>query len=137
MEQFKTKRGVGKPRKWQSREDLIADINKYLEETPFEEYSVTGLTLCLGTSKQLLIDYQKRKEFKDIIDEAKLIVEHSYELSLRKNGRSGDIFALKNFDWKDKVETDHTSKGEKMVFMPMELLNKHDSPTPSTESDSQ
>jgi len=100
------KKSVGKPRKWQSREELIADINEYLENTPFEEYSVTGLALTLGTSKQLLIDYQKRKEFKDIIDEAKLIVEHSYELSLRKNGRTGDIFALKNFDWKDKTESE-------------------------------
>jgi len=109
------KRSVGKPRKWATREDLINDVNHYLETTPFEEYSVTGLALTLGTSKQLLIDYQKREEFKDIIDEAKLIVEHSYELSLRKNGRTGDIFALKNFDWKDKTETDVTTKGESIM----------------------
>ena len=111
LKKGRKKRSVGKPRKWQTRKELIDDINEYLDKTLFKEYSVTGLALALGTSKQLLIDYQKREEFKDIIDEAKLIVEHSYELSLRKNGRSGDIFALKNFDWKDKSEADLTVKG--------------------------
>jgi hypothetical protein len=37
-----------------------------------------------------------------LINHAKLRIENSYELSLRKNGRSGDIFALKNFGWSDK-----------------------------------
>lgn len=110
------KRSVGKPRKWETRDELINDINTYLGKTPFEEYSVTGLALALGTSKQLLIDYQKRLEYKDIIDEAKLIVEHSYELSLRKYGRAGDIFALKNFGWKDKQETDMTVRAPKPIL---------------------
>ena len=98
------KRKVGKPRKWKTREELICDINKYLNETTFEQYSITGLALALNTSKQLLCDYEKREGFDEIIKEAKLIVENSYELSLRKNGRTGDIFALKNFGWKDKSE---------------------------------
>lgn len=110
------KRTVGKPRKWQNKEDLVNDINKYFTSTPFEQWSVTGLALTLGTSKQLLIDYQKRPEYKSIIDEAKLMVEHSYELSLRKNGRTGDIFALKNFDWKDKTETDLTTNGKDLII---------------------
>ena len=54
-------RQVGRPRKWQNPQELIELINNYLEETPFEEWSVTGLALTLGTSKQLLIDYQKGK----------------------------------------------------------------------------
>lgn len=110
------KRTVGKPRKWQNQEDLVEDINGYFKSTPFEQWSVTGLALTLGTSKQLLIDYQKRPEYKSIIDEAKLMVEHSYELSLRKNGRTGDIFALKNFDWKDKTETDLTTNGKDLLI---------------------
>jgi len=39
-------------------------------------------------------------------------VESSYELDLKKHGRSGTIFALKNFDWKDKNETDITTGGQ-------------------------
>lgn len=97
---------VWKPRKWNSQEELINLINDYLENTNFEEYSITWLALKLWTSRQLLIDYENRDEFKDIIKEAKLIVEHSYEMSLRKNWRTWDIFALKNFNWKDKTEVD-------------------------------
>lgn len=116
-------RQVGRPRKWQNPQELIELINNYLEETPFEEWSVTGLALTLGTSKQLLIDYQKREEFREVINEAKLLIEHSYELSLRKNGRTGDIFALKNFDWKDKSEQDITSNGESIQPVLVKFLD--------------
>ena len=40
------------------------------------------------------------------------MIENSYELDLKKHGRTGTIFALKNFDWKDKQETDLTSGGK-------------------------
>ena len=96
---------VGRPRKYDNPDDFLKDIEFYLNNTPRDELSVTGLALVIG-SKQLLSDYEKREEFKDIITEAKLIVENSYELSLRKHGRTGDIFALKNFGWSDKTEQD-------------------------------
>lgn len=108
---------VWKPRKWQSRDELINLINEYLENTSFDEYSITWLAYQLWTSRQLLIDYENRAEYKDIIKEAKLIVEHSYEISLRKNWRTWDIFALKNFDWKDKTETDNKNENSwEIVF---------------------
>jgi len=100
------RRKVGRPRKWEKPEDLIAVLNKYFEETPMEEYTITGLALATGTSRQLLMDYQSRPEFKEIVNEAKLIIENAYEISLRKHGRSGDIFALKNFGWTDRQEAD-------------------------------
>ena len=31
-----------------------------------------------------------------------------YEKSLRKDGKTGDIFALKNFGWRDKQEHEHS-----------------------------
>jgi len=77
-----------------------------------KEYTVTGLALSIGASKQLLDDYQKREGFKEIVKEAKLIVENAYEISLRRHGRSGDIFALKNFGWTDRTEQDITSGGK-------------------------
>ena len=104
------RRKVGKPRKWEKPEELIEVLNKYFEETPVEELTVTGLALATGTSRQLLIDYQKRPEFKDVVNEAKLIIENAYEISLRKYGRSGDIFALKNFGWVDKQEMEQYGK---------------------------
>ena len=39
---------------------------------------------------------------------AKLKVENSYEKELRGKFFAGAIFALKNFGWSDKMETEHT-----------------------------
>ena len=64
--------------------------------------TLTGLVLALGTNKTTLANYQRKPEYSELIDQAKLMIEHSYELSLRKRGRTSDIFALKNFGWSDK-----------------------------------
>jgi hypothetical protein len=38
------------------------------------------------------------------------MIEHSYELDLKKTGRTGTIFALKNFEWKDKQEIEQKTE---------------------------
>ena len=43
-----------------------------------------------------------------------MIVENSYEMSLRENGRTGDIFALKNFGWRDKMEVENNAEISKL-----------------------
>ena len=97
-------RKVGRPLKIENRKKLINEINNYFETTPEEEITITGLCLSLGINKDTFYEYAKRDEYADVIEEARLIVENSYEISLRKNGRTGDIFALKNFGWVDKQE---------------------------------
>lgn len=99
---------TGRPLKFKTRQELIDAIQKYLDETPAEKYTITGLGLAIGMSRQVLCDYNEREEFKDIITEAKQFVEKSYELSLREKGGAGNIFALKNMGWKDKQEIDQT-----------------------------
>ena len=96
-------RKVGRPPKWESVNELLPLINNYLEITPREELTVTGLALAIGTTRKTLLEYtDKHKDFGKIIKEAKTIIENAYEISLRRNGRSGDIFGLKNFGWSDK-----------------------------------
>lgn len=99
--------------KFDSPDELSKAIEKYFKQTPKGEWTVTGLALVVG-SKQLIQDYEKRPLYENVIREAKLKVENSYEISLRKNGRTGDIFALKNFGWVDK--TDHAVKVDKTSF---------------------
>lgn len=89
-------------------------IDDYFADTKEDEQTVTGLALCFG-SKQLMNDYQARPKYKKIITEAKLMIENEYEKSLRKHGRSGDIFALKNFGWTDKQEFEHSGKDGKAI----------------------
>lgn len=96
--------------KFQSVEELQQKINKYFSETKEEEWTITGLALALDTTRDTLVDYGSgegdRAEFSDTVKEAKEKVHNAYEKDLRRKGRSGDIFALKNFGWTDRQEID-------------------------------
>lgn len=101
---------AGRPLKFETVEILTTLIDKYFQETKKEEWTITGLALALNTSRETLINYQEREEFFDTIKKAKDMVEHSYELDLKKKGHSGSIFALKNFDWSDKQQVDQKTE---------------------------
>ena len=102
-------RKVGRPLRYNNEKELTKKINEYFEKTQEEEITITGLCIYLGINKDTFYEYAKRDEYKEIINMARLIVENSYEISLRKNGRTGDIFALKNFGWTDKQEVENTT----------------------------
>ncbi len=106
----------GKPLLFEAPDALAAAINQYFQNTNQEEFTITGLCLAMGTSKQVFSDYGKREGFKDIVSHARLIVENSYELTLRRYGRTGDIFALKNFRWTGKQGIEQTSEIESEYF---------------------
>ena len=117
---------ITKPLKFPTVVDLQTKIDSYFNDTPKDEWTITGLALSLDTTRQTLINYEdERPEYLDTIKKAKLRVENGYEIDLKKSGRSGTIFALKNFDWKDTTNTDLTSKGEKIMYLPSELINKN------------
>jgi hypothetical protein len=97
---------VGRPPKWNTPEELQADIDRYFAECERtqEPLTITGLALALDTYRETLMDYQNKDEFSYTIKRAKQKIENAYEKRLIQNGRAGDIFALKNFGWKDKQE---------------------------------
>lgn len=105
----------GRPLKFETVEELESKIADYLEQTPKEEWTITGLAIALDTYRSVLCDYEEKDEYSNTIKRAKQMVEHSYELDLKKHGRTGTIFALKNFDWKDRNETDLTSLGKQIL----------------------
>ncbi len=72
-----------------------------------ENATVTGLALYLGfESRQSFYDYEKNEEFSYTIKKARLKIEAAYEQELLSKNATGAIFALKNFGWKDKTETE-------------------------------
>lgn len=95
----------GRPPFYSKPEELQALIDNYFKTALKGEYTITGLALALGLkSRQAIINYQDKPEFTDMIVEAKLRIEQDYEESLRKHGRSGEIFGLKNFGWRDSQD---------------------------------
>lgn len=98
------KNAGGRPLKFKTVKHLQAAIDLYFDKTPIEEWMITGLALHLGTTRDVLMDYQNKDGFSHTVKRAKLMVEMSYEKRNIKRGNAGDIFALKQFGWKDKTE---------------------------------
>lgn len=103
---------AGRPLKFKTVEELDEKAGNYFDSTPITQWTITGLALALDTSRETLMNYEHKVEFFDTIKKYKTKVEYAYELSLRVNGRTGDIFALKNFGWKDKTEIDQNITAE-------------------------
>lgn len=104
-------RKVGRPLKIETPEQMEKILNEYFETTDENKITITGICLALDLDKKNFYEYEKREGYQDIVKRARMIVENSYEISLRENGRTGDIFALKNFGWRDKMEVE-TNKDE-------------------------
>ena len=96
----------GQPFKYTDPKVFEEKANEYFNATPEERITLTGLLIHLDISKPTLASYLNKEGFKDIILKAKIRIEHAYELSLREKGGAGNIFALKNFGWQDKTETE-------------------------------
>lgn len=99
---------AGRPLKFQSVKELQQKIDAYFAERQAanKPISITGLALALDTTRETLCDYGERDEFSDTIKRAKLRVENFYEERLTLANATGPIFALKNFDWSDKQQTE-------------------------------
>lgn len=131
---------TGRPLKFKSVKELQKKIDAYFAscKKDKEPLTITGLALALDTSRETLMEYGEREEFVDTIKKAKLKIEHAYELRNIKRGKAGDIFALKNFGWKDKTESDVTLGGSINVMPSVKLdgqelaLNIGDSPDVGT-----
>ena len=97
----------GRPLKYATPELMQEAIDKYFKET--SKITICGLALSLGfISRQSLLDYSGySEEFSCTIKAAKSRVEQYYEEHLVQGNAGGPIFALKNFNWKDKTEQVH------------------------------
>jgi len=107
-------RKVGRPLKIESPEQMEKILNEYFETTEENKITLTGICLALNLDKSNFYEYEKREGYQDIVKRARMIVENSYEMSLRETGRTGDIFALKNFGWRDKMEVENNAEISKL-----------------------
>lgn len=113
---------AGRPLLFQSEQELQDKITEYLTDyCGLDEYgnisstvkfkmvpTVTGLALYLGTSRETLMNYEKKEQFFDTIKKAKDMILSFNESALysKKINTAGVIFNLKNnYGWRDRVET--------------------------------
>lgn len=127
---------AGRPAKYETEEQLTAIIQEYFDKcvpTPItgtdengNEYIMTtksgkpvliqnppttaGLALHLGyASRQSLYDLKKKDEFSYTIKRAVTLIEDYHEKSIAIGENcTGSIFWLKNHNWKDKHDIEHS-----------------------------
>lgn len=89
----------------------------------YKPFTITGLALALGTTRQTLLEYEGEVEgrekadprFADAVKMAKLKCEnYAEEQVFNGKNAAGPIFVLKNYRWTDKTEIDHTTGGERI-----------------------
>jgi hypothetical protein len=93
------------------KKDIVVGLGTIEIEIP----TICGLAYFLGfESRQSLFAYEQKEEFSYLIKRARLRIEMRYEQNLSSNNVTGSIFALKNMNWHDKTEIDHTTGGDKI-----------------------
>ena len=127
------KNKVGRPSKYSP--EMLKETEKYLEEAVPENMDlpmVEGLAIRLNVSKQALYRWAKKhKDFRNALRRLKML----QKLRLAKIGIYGGkeinatIVALMlrvNHKMVETTKQDITSKGEKVLVMPSELVKKYD-----------
>lgn len=98
---------VGRPLLFKTKQELDDKINIYFQDCidKNKPLTISGLAVALDTSRQTLLNYERREEYFDSIKRALSICERFAEERLFSNSPTGAIFNLKNNygDWnKDK-----------------------------------
>jgi len=122
----KPKHPGGRPRKYQTAEELQIAITDYFDNgvktktvvsgrkedpiiTEIPVPTITGLVLHCGfCDRHSFYDLEKIPEFTHTIKRARAFIERHYEELLQAGNTIGAIFALKNFGWKDRSEMEVT-----------------------------
>nr|BDD43977.1 hypothetical protein 34 [bacterium] len=119
----------GRPPKFKKVKDLEESIETYftgLLETDYNRPTISGLAHHLGfESRQSIYDYINRgDQFSYTIKRALLKIEEIHEQNLFGTGATGSIFWLKNRGWQDKQHHDHTTDGDKITNVTVEVVNE-------------
>lgn len=102
----------GRPKLFDNKEEFEKLAEEYFKSKTGQKISWTGLCLSVGASSRESLepykhgDYDDKNDkqgerFSDSIKRALLIVENFYE---ENDGGAKDIFALKNFNWRDQLD---------------------------------
>lgn len=131
--------------KYTSQEQIEKVINDYFDNACFDykivdgqqtneryqsrPYTITGLCLHLGVSKQCFYEMINRDDIGDSLKKARMRIENYTEEQLfRSNGNvTGIIFNLKNnYNWVDKKEIENNYPNGVPIVPTIELPNDQD-----------
>lgn len=111
---------MARPRKYQTQEKLKERVASYFKDIGDNKGipSKVGFRLWLDLNRQTYYIYSSMDLFSDILKRADDLIEQWWVHKLSGTTPTGAIFYLKNAfrdDYKDRTETDITSKGESIT----------------------
>lgn len=115
-----TQKKIGRPPKYKKKEEIQKIFEVYAEDCVKNSKILTkaGLLSFLDIDRSNYNRLKKKKEFSNTIRKIELLIEDVWVQRLTQTGATGAIFYLKNAfkeDYRDRNETDITSKGEKIM----------------------
>ena len=105
----------GRPLKFKSVKELQAKIDDYFSyrEANNLPFTITGLAIWLDTSRETLMNYEKKDDYFDTIKRAKeKCAGYAEDQVFTSRNPAGAIFVLKNYGWSDKQEHDVTTHSD-------------------------
>jgi hypothetical protein len=108
----------GRPRKFNSAEEMQEAIDKYYQDCKDSEKPKTfsGLALALDMTTECLRLYGETEEYFAIVKKARQLVEEEVESRLFGNNATGSIFWLKNnAKYQDRRELSHSFTLEDII----------------------
>ena len=118
---------MAKPRKFNNLKEMETLIDQYFDDCDKKgiAYTCTGLAMALNTTRDLLLDYERREkepEFAELVKKAKMRCHNYAERTLfTMKNPAGAIFNLKNnYGWKDKQEQEISGPGGGAIVIKLE-----------------
>lgn len=109
---------MSRPPIFETPDEFAAVAEAYFEARDKDEkpYTVNGLALALGMTRETLLRYGEKPEFSDAVKAVRAKLEDHWESRLAGGNAAGTIFWLKNQGWSDKTEQEISGKGGKDLF---------------------
>lgn len=97
---------MGRPPIFQTPEEFTAVADAYFAKREAEDkpFTVNGLALALGMTRETLLRYGEKDGFSDAVKAVRARLEDHWESRLAGTNAAGTIFWLKNQGWTDKTE---------------------------------
>lgn len=99
---------MARPPIFTTADEFTAAAEAYFDgrEAQDKPFTVNGLALALGMTRETLLRYGEKDGFSDAVKAVRARLEDHWECRLAGPNATGTIFWLKNQGWSDKNETE-------------------------------
>ena len=104
----------GRPKKWDTPEQLQKDVDRYFDYCKEESKpeTIAGLAYYTNVDRHTIYNYDKKDEYFHIIKRARERILMGLEETSISKGNAGTIFVMKQYGYKDRHEVENNITGD-------------------------